>query len=49
MKLGFVANNYRTSSGVPGRLPRIVPRGGAQFGKYHVPEGVSRQYRKAPD
>ncbi|KAL2863990.1 cytochrome P450 [Aspergillus lucknowensis] len=37
---GIVKEALRLSSGVPGRLPRIVPCGDAEFHNYHVPEGT---------
>ncbi|RAL13545.1 cytochrome P450 [Aspergillus homomorphus CBS 101889] len=37
---GVIKEALRLSSGVPGRLPRVVPRGGATFGGYRVPEGT---------
>jgi cytochrome P450 len=35
------ANLVRLSFGVPGRLPRVVPEGGATFNGHYVAEGVS--------
>jgi cytochrome P450 len=38
---GVVKEGLRLSYGVIGRLPRVVPRGGATFNGFHFPEGVS--------
>ncbi|EYE93682.1 cytochrome P450 [Aspergillus ruber CBS 135680] len=37
---GVIKEALRLSFGVPGRLPRVVPKGGAQFNGYAVPEGT---------
>jgi len=37
-------DSYSLSFGVPGRLPRNVPAGGATFNGVFIPEGVSHAY-----
>ena len=39
--MGLWLIQERLSVGAPGRLPRIVPEPGANFGKYYLPAGVS--------
>jgi cytochrome P450 len=42
-----VKESLRVSYGVPGRIPRRVPKGGATFNGVFVPEGVSLYYAAA--
>ncbi|GME27171.1 Benzoate 4-monooxygenase cytochrome p450 protein [Neofusicoccum parvum] len=37
---GVIKEGLRLSFGVPGRLPRVTPEGGATFNGYFVPEGT---------